>query len=170
MAQTNQYGLRQWSREEGLSSGDLNQAMAGVDSALARVAREAAGLVTELNSTVTGKLTQINNNAAQLAASLEDLGESKAEVVTGTYDGDGASSRDITLGFQPRAVLLETTAGARGTGSTVYGGIALPGISLRNPLAGVALSIIEDGFQVYVQENRVFTNNRGNFYVYLAIR
>ena len=169
MAQTNQYGLRQWEREEVPRRGDVNQAMAEVDSALARVAQEAAGLVTELNSTVTGKLTQINNNAAQLAASLEDLGERKAEVVTGTYEGDGASSRDISLGFQPRAVLLEVRTGMRPS-ATVYGGMALPDATLYNPLAGTALSIRENGFRVYFEPGDIYTNNEGSSYVYLAIR
>ena len=169
MAQTNQYGLRQWSREEGLSSGDLNQAMAGVDSALARVAQEAAGLVTELNSTVTGKLTQINNNAAQLATDIEALEVGKAKIVLGTYSGDSASSRDIFLGFQARAVLVEIQYGKRPDNGDIYGGLAFPGTPLYSAASGNALTITSDGFRVYFNANNTYTNQTGYTYLYLAI-
>ena len=169
MAQTNQYGLRQWSREEGLSSGDLNQAMAGVDSALARVAETAAELVTELNGTVTGKLTQINNNAAQLAADIEALETGKAKIVTGTYTGDNSASRDITLGFQPKVVLLEMASGKRTDLGDVYGGLAFPDSPLYNGAKGTGMVLTETGFRVFSTSTGVYTNQSKQTFLYLAI-
>ena len=170
MAQTNQYGLRQWEREEAPRHGDFNQAMAGVDSALARVAETAAGLVTKLDGTVTGKLAEINSNAAKLAAKIETLEVGKAKIVLGTYRGDNASSREITLGFQPKAVLLEIVYGKRPTNGDIYGGLAFPGTPLYSPVSGDAMTITPEGFQVYFGPNYLYTNQSGNTYLYLAVQ
>ena len=169
MAQTNQYGLRQWEREEVPRHGDFNQAMAGVDSALARVAETAAGLVTKLDGTVTGKLAEINQNAAQLAADIEALDTGKAKITTGTYRGDGTSIRDILLGTKPRAVLLEMAHGKRSSQGELCGGLAFPDSPLTSNAKGNGITIIENGFRVYFESGGVSTNQSAQTYLYLAL-
>ena len=167
MAQTNQYGLRQWEREEVPRHGDFNQAMAGVDSALARVA---PSKVFPHNLRHLLKLAEINSNAAKLAAKIETLEVGKAKIVLGTYRGDNASSREITLGFQPKAVLLEIVYGKRPTNGDIYGGLAFPGTPLYSPVSGDAMTITPEGFQVYFGPNYLYTNQSGNTYLYLAVQ
>ena len=50
-------------------------------------------------------------------------------LVTGTYTGDGTDSRLISLGFQPKALLVMREEGysARPYTDDYYGGLALPG-------------------------------------------
>lgn len=180
MAQTNSYGLRQWEIHEGNHREDLNQAIAGVDSALGRVAEGAAGKVAALNQDLTGRLTTLNNNltgqiatinsnAAGLAAKIEALEGGKAKIVLGTYHGDNASNRDISLGFQPRAVLLEIQFGKRADNGDIYGGLAFPDTPLYNAAAGNALTITSNGFRVYFDADYLYTNQTGNTYLYLAV-
>ena len=98
----------------------------------------------------------------------------KAEVVTGTYTGNGASSRTITLGFQPKALYLCSQGGLAGYLSGYYyvcGGLALPGHPLvdQGNNNAVAVEITATGFQLYRDSYRQ-VNENGWVYFYLALR
>ena len=81
--------------------------------------------------------TALDALAAEVAkkattAALEALSKKLASMpclVTGTYTGDGAESRLISLGFQPKALLVMREEGysARPYTDDYYGGLALPG-------------------------------------------
>lgn len=114
--------------------------------------------------------TDFNADNAKLDAALS----LKCEMVAGTYTGDGTASREITLGFAPKAVLLCNQQGQMGdsTGqSFYYGGLALPNAPI---LAGevTALAVTENGFQVTQDSSGayVYTNFNGKTYHYLAFK
>ena len=88
------------------------------------------------------------------------------EAVTGTYTGDGASSQSITLGFQPRLVLVTS----RGNTSSGYAAVAVPGGDGYAHNGGVALQVTEEGFAVFIGRQYVFTNETDRRYYYLAVR
>ena len=96
----------------------------------------------------------------------------KAEIVTGTYTGDGTQNRLINLGFQPRGVLVETRSGRRGSNTQILAGLALPGAPLYSTQAGgvtdpPALDVTANGFRLssYGQ-----LNTSGEIYRYLAVK
>ena len=176
MAQTNQYGLKQWEDYEGLLRGDLNQAMAGVDQAL-------AGAIAGVNQSVTAAAAQASqalaaetaarsNADAGLQGQVTALNTTKAELVIGSYVGDDAATREITLGFAPKAVLLEISIGARTTSGAIYGGLVLPDLPLGYANKGVALALTQTGFQVkYTNSPDLLHTNRSDYnYRYIAVK
>lgn len=132
---------------------------------------------------VSGSFRKPNNTAVSIA---------NAAFVTGTYTGNGAASKTISLGFQPSAVLLFDEKGCAyenifysTSGSITWGG----GLSLRNnPItaeyiykqevvfSGNVLSITSNGFTVYYKSGAqgttsltIATNAARTFY-YLAFK
>ena len=105
--------------------------------------------------------TDFNGDNAKIDAALAE----KAEVVFGTYTGDGTATRTIDLGFTPKAVLLEHPSGMRMTNNNIaFGGLAL----LNFPANG--FQIVEGGFSVRYNSGYVHTNNSGTVYHYLAFK
>lgn len=103
---------------------------------------------------------------AALAASTDKVG-----AVTGTYIGNGTASRDIILGFQPKAILVEERTGVRGTVEQYRAGLALPDAPGVSRLGGTGVIVTENGFQVgYYSATGSLTNYSGSTYHYLAIR
>ena len=146
---TANYQLHQWVPEDNFLRTDFNQDFQKIDSALASLQ------------------TQTDSKASSAALStVETLAGRKCEITCGTYVGDGAASRTITLGFQPKAVHLEAKTGLRG-GSTyhMYGGLAVQGGGLSHTYT--ALSIAPTGFQVFSQDE-ARTNTSGEGYRYIA--
>ena len=98
----------------------------------------------------------------------------KAQVIIGSYEGDGSAERTITLGKTPKAVLVADNRATMGfplTGSiTAYGGLAL----LNAPVTYTglkALEIVEGGFKVFCAKNSNFiaaTNDSNYTYNYIA--
>jgi hypothetical protein len=95
-------------------------------------------------------------------------------LVTGTYTGDGAESRLISLGFQPKALLVMTDEGysARPYTDDYYGGLALPGkpVCLKTVYGtDYILTVESQGFRVYYNKSKyVFSNQKEFNYHYLA--
>lgn len=85
------------------------------------------------------------------------------EAVFGSYTGNGARQRFISLGFTPKAVLVEYKDGIRGS-SSCYGGMALPG----RPLNGGSMSIAEGGIQFTWQNDNEIVNSNGAVMYYIA--
>lgn len=81
-------------------------------------------------------------------AKIDAAVAAKAELVFGTYVGDGTSNRTIQLGFTPRAVFLITEMGTTKTDSGCYGGLFFPDHPLRwTTYSGIG-EIVDDGFKV----------------------
>lgn len=104
---------------------------------------------------------------------------------TGYYKGNGASMRQITLGYRPRAIMLTDEFGRMQTSEGLFGGIATREHAVR--IAGstaasgaewltgeTAIMITNDGFIVsYVEsqteEGTIATNAANVYYNYIAI-
>lgn len=94
--------------------------------------------------------------------------------VTGYYLGDDAETQNITLGFQPKAVLTAEQSGRMGferssADAKVYGGLAMPGKSVTT-LGSVVLEVTETGFAVHKVDGVGYacTNVSGHTYYYIA--
>ncbi len=114
--------------------------------------------------------SEFNENFAAIDTALGE----KSELAAGTYEGDGAKSRVISLGFTPRAVLVMQYDGAtyEARNIKVCGGLALEGFPVKQGMAGgwvIAVEIVEGGFRV-AYEGDACTNTNGIIYHYLALR
>ncbi len=114
---------------------------------------------------------EFNDNFSAIDAAVGAL-EGKAEVVTGSYVGDGAASRFISLGFTPRAVMVVTRSGLTfvpGMLNYRVGGVFLPGMDLD------IFRIVSGGFRVYYLEelgnySLNSTDEAINPYYYIAVK
>lgn len=136
---TTNYELPIWAAGDAFLREEFNDANQKIDGALAGKADTEA--VAEIKAQMGGK----------------------AKIVAGTYSGDNQTSRIITLGFTPKAVMIWTSAGRQEYGNSAYGGLAL----LDHPCNGL-FSIVENGFQVYESDYK-HGNSSPYQYYYLAI-
>lgn len=165
MAQTSQYGLRQWEANEVPRHRDFNQAMVEVDQAL-------LGAVTGVNEALSKAAADLKEDITGLrgeVSALEIAQASKAEYLTGTYVGNGTNSRVISLGRTPKAVLLENKEGERfWDGLCRMGGLALTGLPFGDNDPPY-MAIQTGGFTVSAVETNYGTNANGFTYYYLAL-
>ncbi len=174
---TTNYQLCQWQADDQVKRTDFNEDNAKIDSAL-------KGLSDGLAAAQAEKADQsaLDALAAEVAkkattAALEALSQKLASMpclVTGTYTGDGTDSRLISLGFQPKALLVMREEGysARPYTDDYYGGLALPGkpVCLQTSYGtDYILTIESKGFRVYYNRDKyVFSNQKDTNYHYLA--
>ena len=129
-----------------------------------QTARESAD--SSLGSRLSTAESTITTHTSQIAQ--------KCQIYYGTYTGDGASSRDISLGFTPKAVL---TVRDGCMFSDTYGTAALalngtPAYIANGSGTFTALTILSNGFRVYYTSGQtdIQTNRSGTRYIYLAFR
>ena len=118
--------------------------------------------------------TDFNEDLAKIDTGIKAAqteAAAKSAVVTGQYSGNGRVDRAISLGFQPKAVLLEERMGTRGNVGQVRAGLALQGAPLATREGSAAATVTEDGFLVsYNDAVGLLTNTSGTTYHYLAVR
>ena len=171
---TANYRLCQWEPEDNFLREEFNQDNAKIDAALAGLeSRKADGTATdgaleelraavgtkadsaELNSALEelratdatkADSSSVDSQVAALEARIAAL-ENRVDVATGTYTGNGAASRYISVGFAPRAVLVEHDYGCRAPGAAdnLRGGLALSG----SPLYGAANGWTVNAVRIY---------------------
>ena len=170
---TEHFSLNQWQADDQVKRTDFNEDNAKIDSALKDLAAAQAEKADQ---------TALDALAAEVAkkattAALEALSKKLASMpclVTGTYTGDGAESRLISLGFQPKSLLVMTDEGysARPYTDDYYGGLALPGkpVCLKTVYGtDYILTVESQGFRVYYNKSKyVFSNQKEFNYHYLA--
>lgn len=154
---TEHFSLNQWLPDDQVKRTDFNEDNAKLDAAL---------------NNLSGDLAEKADQSA-----LEALSKKLASMpclVTGTYTGDGAESRLISLGFQPKALLVMREEGysARPYTDDYYGGLALPGkpVCLQTSYGtDYILTIESKGFRVYYNNSRhTISNQKEANYYYLA--
>ena len=154
---TEHFSLNQWQADDQVKRTDFNEDNAKIDAAL-----------NDLSGGLAEKAT---------TAALETVSKKLAAMpclVTGTYTGDGTDSRLISLGFQPKALLVMTDEGysARPYTDDYYGGLALPGkpVCLKTVYGtDYILTVESQGFRVYYNKSKyVFSNQKEFNYHYLA--
>ena len=133
---TANYGLHQWVPEDNFQRTDFNEDLQKIDMAMAALEADKAEqtALQSTNEALTALANQVNISA-------------------GTYTGDGATSKYISLSFQPKAVLVEHRNGLRHEDSKVAaeGGLAVTGSPLRSSSSSWdvnALRISGSGFYV----------------------
>lgn len=95
------------------------------------------------------------------------------QIVTGSYTGNGTSTRSVNLGFEPRAVIIMrlgymTDGGDNNYDRWIYGGMSVTGSDAKNSEAyGIRLESY--GFDVFA-DTYEHTNDKGIIYNYLAFR
>ena len=96
--------------------------------------------------------------------------------VVGIYQGDGASSRTIPLGFTPICVLV-VSQGVMISNSGGIGNIYHGGLAVTNSNAATlgdeytVLSIISNGFRCYYDSSKsLVANYDGRYYNYIAFK
>ena len=117
--------------------------------------------------------TDFNTDHQLIDAALAGLEGDKAKIVTGSYMGDGAVTRFISLGFTPKAVLLVCKDGRMNDGNHCYGGLVLS----NQPCVHSSQTVMEigsNGFQVFVSGQNtgysVNCNLNGSVYYYWALQ
>ena len=94
--------------------------------------------------------------------------------VVGYYNGDGVSSRTISLGFTPIGVLVMWLGCAMteySANDKIYGGFAITNHNVVSEQSGTGLSIKTNGFLIYYNTSKyVYTNLSGRPYHYIAFK
>ena len=178
MTQTQKYKLPQWEKADRIVMEDFNGMASKLETALTAHDTAIAGLNSGKadKSTTNSLQTQINARATTSALnssvnSLQTQIDAKCRIICGTYTGDGAAERTISLGATPKAVLLFARDGHVAYDSYVKGGLAFPGHDIVH-YAGTALTVVTGGFKVYYKLYtntwQVQTNNNGETFHYIA--
>lgn len=170
---TEHFSLNQWLPDDQVKRTDFNEDNAKIDAALNDLS---GGLAEKADQAALDALAAEVAKKATTAA-LETVSKKLAAMpclVTGTYTGDGTDSRLISLGFQPKALLVMTDEGysARPYTDDYYGGLALPGkpVCLQTSYGtNYILTIESKGFRVYYNRDRyILSNQKDTNYHYLA--
>ncbi len=128
-------------------------------------------LSTELAAELDAKATQTALAAEQtaregadtaLSDQIDTLTAQKCEIYVGSYTGNGQYPRTITLGFQPKAVIVASRAW-----QNMYVDPQIVNVILPNRDAGNA-AVTTDGFSVQSYLNR--TESEYNPYRYIAFK
>lgn len=138
---TEHYQLHQWVPTDDFLRTDFNTDFAKIDAAI-------KGVETAANTALAGKA-----DAGATQAALE----TKAEIIHGSYVGNGAEAQQIQLGFKPRLVLIPA--------DEWYSFVAMEGFY------SALMSVTETGFQVkYISIYNFTPNAKGETYQYIALR
>ena len=125
-----------------------------------QTAREAAD--SALSTRVSTAESTITTHTSQIAQ--------KCQIYYGTYTGDGAASKTITLGFRPKAVFVLQEGTLMMISNRVFGSLALSSRSAVR-LGVTTMSITSNGFTVYQNSSEdVYMNDSNSDYLYIAFR
>ena len=174
--QTTNYQLNQWEPTDAVQRVEFNQDNAKLDTALKSLSDQVVQKADQ--SALNTLISAVNQKAdastvTELSGEVDQIEANLTKIVFGSYTGDGAEARKITLSAgTPKAVLLFTNWGMTGSSGSTYGGLATQSVSLKTyHQTATALNIVTGGFQVYyknVDGDLPYTNYTGKKYVYAA--
>ena len=127
---------------------DVRNRFTSIESAATSEAGTRASADTNLQN-------QINAHTTQIAA--------KCELYFGSYTGDGTSSRLISLGFAPKAIICAQSDGQILDGNRILGGIVFP-----DSTGGLVIE--GNGFRVRYSSDQNWNNTNGRKFYFLAIK
>ena len=109
------------------------------------------------------QMKDFNDMTATLDAALKANADAIAAVgyVTGRYTGTGSYPRTVSLGFQPKAVVVTTNTGCTNNSGSPFGGVFGVGM----PLSRYA-EVASNGF-VLKEE---YVNQKNTVYNYIAFK
>jgi len=154
--QTSNYKLNQWAAEDRIIREEFNSDNQKIETALTSIQATAAKVSSKADtSTLNSKIATVNSQISTVEAKIP-------KIVTGTYIGDDAEKRTISLGFTPKAVYVCRETGLTYSTSSsgyIYGGLALSGAPIRHYMTSAgtttyypAIEITTNGFIVADQE------------------
>ena len=136
---------------------NLNTQVTRLDTALSTAQQT---LRSEFNSSIQ----QVNTTLA----SVQALAEGRANIVFGTYTGDGRSSTTVNLGFAAKWIMLFAANGNTDNG---YGGLAAVDYPIYSSSRGNHLEIVGNFIRIACDAvHGPLTNLSGQVYYYLAAR
>lgn len=136
---------------------NLNTQVTRLDTALSTAQQT---LRSEFNSSIQKVNTTL--------ASVQALAEGRANIVFGTYTGDGRSSTTVNLGFAAKWIMLFAAAGYTDNG---YGGLAAVDYPIYSSSRGNHLEIVGNFIRIACDAvHGPLTNLSGQVYYYLAAR
>ena len=129
-----------------------------------QTAREDAD--SSLSSRLSAAESSITTHTGQIAQ--------KCQIYFGTYTGNGAASRTVSLGFRPKAVFVLSEGYFMYWNASTSGGLAVDGapVQIDNLTGGgqsTALAVAPTGFTVG-QVNNASTNAQNTVYHYIAFQ
>ena len=175
--QTSNYKLNQWAAEDRIIREEFNSDNQKIETALTSIQATAAKVSSKADtSTLNSKIATVNSQISTVEAKIP-------KIVTGTYTGDGAEAKTISLGFTPKAVFTCTCNGKTHLSSSraiMYGGLAMTGIPAKHKTQAsyetpyyTAIEVVSNGFKVYQTEisdySYIYCNESGTIYHYIAI-
>lgn len=117
-----------------------------------------------LRSEFNSSIQQVNTTLA----SVQALAEGRANIVFGTYTGDGRSSTTVNLGFAAKWIVVFAAAGYTDNG---YGGLAAVDYPIYSSTRGTHLEIVGNFIRIACDAvHGPVTNLSGQVYYYLAAR
>ena len=138
MDQTRTYKLPQWEKTDRIVMSDFNDQAAKIEAALVSHDASLASLTSGKadKSTTASLQTQIDARATASAlsgavSSLQTQINGTVGLAVGKYTGNNAKSQTITLGFQPKAVLVLQSNGHISNESQGFSGLAFPGVPAK---------------------------------------
>lgn len=183
---TQNYQLHSWLPEDEFHLTEINENFTALDTALKNEAQTAAtgrtslntalsGQIGQLNTTLSGQISQLNTalqseitTRTQQINTKADKTEvaKKVEVVVGTYVGDGAVQRQISLARKPTFVHLEIAGGFRYGSNYVYGGLTTQSVNLGHIYNYAVIN--DQGFQLNNGTTNAHINEANQTYIYAA--
>ena len=138
-----------------------------------KLAQDVRDRFTTIENSVTTeastRASKDSNLQSQIDTHTNQLG-GKCEIIAGYYDGNEAASQIISLGRTPKAVLVMAQAWglAYRLSADCYGGLAVTNSPVIYRGLYNAVSIVENGFQVYFNIDQEVSTNGKNRYHYIA--
>lgn len=160
---TQNYQLHQWVPEDNFLRTDFNEDFAKIDKAIKEALTAAGSAQSAANTAQSAAST-----AQSAANTAQSTANSKIALITGSYTGNGAETRTVSLGFQPKAILVERRDGVR-HGSNTAAGLALDGKPCYANATTGGVTITATGFTVSCM-GYTTTNQSGTVFYYLALR
>ena len=175
MTQTQKYKLPQWEKADRIVMEDFNGMASKLETAL--TAHDTALAAKADKTTTTSLQTQVNARATTSAlnssvSGLQTQINAKCRLTVGAYIGNGQSSRTISLGFTPQAVLVIPRDSDLRGGYGPYGGLAVTGYPVMQsstPHDTMAMEIVSGGFRVYEAGLYASVNASDMEYHYMAL-
>ena len=140
---TSNYDLPQWEATDPFKREDFNDAFQKIDTE-----------IKGANDAASNAVNAVNTAVSQIEC---------CNVMVGTYTGDSTSSRTISLGVTPKAVVVIDKGLAILHDSKYYGGAAVTGYD------STTVKITTGGFIVRNSGSSFMANSSSNTYLYIAL-
>jgi len=159
------------------SANDWWQVTSGIKVTVVDASTTVKGIVQLSSSAASTSTTLAATSSAvkaayDFASSAYGLANSAAKAVSGTYTGDGTSSKILSLGFTPKLVIIHSAYMFCLTTRTIVSQLSAMGVSTSNisatNFADYSPILVSGGFQVSGNNNS-YTNSNGITYDYTAI-